>query len=114
MIFDLDRGRLASPPQITPDGRYLSVPIVGTPPGGSSFVQYLALIPLESADMLVGEASEIYETNRGVYHDWSLDGGWLLISDQSFIRLIAPGYDYDQVIHHDIDACHEALWINPQ
>jgi hypothetical protein len=112
-IFDLGRSNPLGLPQITPDGRYLSLYTVGIRPGGPSRIQYLTLIPLESADRLVGGPVEVYEINPGVYHDWSQDGRWLLVSGQSFIRLIAPGYDYDQEIHHDIDACHEALWINP-
>ncbi len=46
--------------------------------------------------------------------DWSLDGNWLaFIRDDNAIGLIAPAYDYQQTILHDVGACTSLAWINP-
>lgn len=60
--------------------------------------------------------TQINETNQYVvrypastiihpYYGWSKDGNWLVIVDQNFIRLIAPGYDYERLIRHDLKNC---------
>jgi len=43
-------------------------------------------------------------------YDWSADGQWLVIADDSFFRLIAPEQDYEQLITHDFDYCIYIKW----
>lgn len=47
------------------------------------------------------------------FYDWSEDGQWLLVVDDGFLRLIAPGHDYERVVTHDFAACRYPAWVNP-
>ena len=45
--------------------------------------------------------------------DWSTNGEWLLsILDDGLLQLIAPDYNYRQVIEHDFGECQMVSWIN--
>jgi hypothetical protein len=47
------------------------------------------------------------------YYDWSADGRWLALVDDGFLRLIAPGHDYERLILHDFSDCWHAAWVDP-
>lgn len=47
--------------------------------------------------------------------DWSANGRWLaLIMNNGAINLIAPGYNYQQLILHDFGNCSSVAWVNPR
>lgn len=48
----------------------------------------------------------------GTTLDWSEDGQWLLIFRDGFLILLAPDYNYKQVIVPDAPGCFDAAWVN--
>ena len=49
-------------------------------------------------------------TFRYPLYDWSADGEWLILVDDGFLRLIAPAYDYERLILHDLHSCSHVAW----
>ena len=47
------------------------------------------------------------------HFDWSADGEWLALVDSGFLRLIAPGHDYELYVPHEYRNCTYTGWINP-
>lgn len=46
--------------------------------------------------------------------DWSMDSNWLAFTrDKNVIGLMAPAYDYQQMILHEEGDCASLAWINP-
>jgi hypothetical protein len=46
--------------------------------------------------------------------DWSRDGNWLAFTrDNNVIGLLAPAYDYQQMIIHEEGNCTSLAWVNP-
>jgi hypothetical protein len=45
------------------------------------------------------------------FFDWSLDGHWLLIVEEAFIKLVAPNEGYERIIPHENGACSYPAWI---
>ncbi len=50
-------------------------------------------------------------TNLGNYA-WSDDGYWLISTDAGIVKLIAPGWGYQQWVPHDFANCRAADWLN--
>ena len=50
--------------------------------------------------------------SRGSILDWSADGQWLLILRDGFLILLAPAYDYKQIIIPGAPGCFNAAWVN--
>jgi hypothetical protein len=48
----------------------------------------------------------------GTTLDWSEDGQWLLVFRDGFLILLAPDYNYQQVIVPDAPGCFDAVWVN--
>ena len=44
--------------------------------------------------------------------DWSDDGQWLITADRDSLLLVAPGYEYQDSIEHDFDACSQIVWAD--
>ncbi|MCP4362005.1 MAG: hypothetical protein GY796_28675 [Chloroflexi bacterium] len=45
--------------------------------------------------------------------DWSADGKWLaLILNNGTINLIAPAYDYQELVLHEMGQCSSIAWVN--
>jgi hypothetical protein len=44
-------------------------------------------------------------------YDWTADSQWLLLNTPNHLKLIAPDYDYQQLIFHDFRGCYEAQWV---
>jgi hypothetical protein len=44
--------------------------------------------------------------------DWSNNGQWLLIADRNYLHLIAPEYEYQELVAHDFDACSHIVWAD--
>ncbi len=45
-------------------------------------------------------------------YEWSVDGQWLLILHDGVLILLAPAYNYKQVIIPDAPGCFNAVWVN--
>ena len=116
-LFEIDLSWSGHGIGFSPDGRFL----VAT----GSFQQESRLrsqnTPLGALhlyDFETGEQQTII-TNGDVSlpsftFDWSLDGNWLaFVRDRNAIGLVAPAYDYQQTIFHDIGDCFSLAWINP-
>ncbi len=50
-------------------------------------------------------------TNLGNFA-WSNDGYWLISTDVGILKLIAPGWGYQQWVSHDFANCRAANWLN--
>jgi voltage-gated potassium channel Kch len=37
---------------------------------------------------------------------------WLILVDDNFLRLVAPAYNYERLITHDLKACSQVAWVN--
>lgn len=112
VLQNLGQHSLNTPLQIYSNGRVLSFGTFGPTNSSSDINQFVRLIPLQPDEMEVGNSFEAYNLNAGFVFDWSLDGRWLLIAEQSRLRLIVPGTDYDETILHGFDNCYQAAWVN--
>ena len=46
-------------------------------------------------------------------YDWSADGQWLaIVLDSQALALVAPAYDYQFLIPHDLGDCSNVAWLN--
>lgn len=45
------------------------------------------------------------------FYDWTPDGRWLAIVEDGFLRLIAPGHDYQKLVTHEMANCLFATWV---
>lgn len=106
------------PGQATASG---NVPFVFSPDG-----RYLSLSRLENPDKnlwrlyvhdLSANETSTYATRYPLYtfrypfYDWSVDGEWLLLVDDGYLRLIAPAHDYYRLILHDLNRCTHVAWV---
>lgn len=117
LLLQLDLSRGEHSLGFSPDGRFLVA--TGSwwpetsPRDGTALFGVLNLVDLETGDQ------RSILTNNLVYFpsftfDWSLDGNWLaFIRDDNVIGLIAPAYDYQQMIFQDAGLCTSLAWINP-
>ncbi|MEW5987215.1 MAG: hypothetical protein AB1791_11315 [Chloroflexota bacterium] len=44
-------------------------------------------------------------------YDWSADGRWLLFLENNDLDLIAPSFDYQLSLPHELEGCSGALWV---
>ncbi|GJM43155.1 MAG: hypothetical protein DHS20C20_34370 [Ardenticatenaceae bacterium] len=117
LLFPLDLSRGEHSLGFSPDGRFLvatgTIQQETTSPGPSLPFGALYLYDLES-----GELKTIL-TNTDLFFpaftfDWSSDGNWLAFSrDNNVIGLLAPAYDYQQMIIHEEGSCTSLAWVNP-
>jgi hypothetical protein len=48
-------------------------------------------------------------------YDWSADGAWLaILANDRAINLVAPDYDYQQLILRPPSTCGAIAWATPQ
>lgn len=47
------------------------------------------------------------------YYDWSKDSNWLVIVEKNYLRLVAPGYNYERLISHSFQTCSHVAWVDP-
>jgi hypothetical protein len=97
------------PFSISGDGRWLMV---------ARFVDpYTNTWELDLHDIASGETKTL-ATNyppypeRFPFYDWSSDWKWLALIDNGFVRLIAPGLDYERVVTHSFAACSYSAWVS--
>ncbi|MAT97396.1 MAG: hypothetical protein CL608_09665 [Anaerolineaceae bacterium] len=117
-LFPVDLSRGEHSLGFSPDGRFLAA--TGTIQqdstslvGENNIFGALHLYDLES-----GELQTIL-VNTDIFFpsftfDWSMDGNWLAFTrDSNVIGLLAPAYDYQQMIVHEEGNCTSLAWINP-
>jgi Tol biopolymer transport system component len=97
----------------SPDGRYLVV--TGPEDGRQLFYEQRNDIYLY--DLTTNQIQTFAGTNPGFAlantYDWSADGQWLVIAQESqTMALVAPAYDYLQLIPHNLGACSNVVWVN--
>ncbi|MBK8901899.1 MAG: hypothetical protein IPM53_11985 [Anaerolineaceae bacterium] len=117
LLFPLDVSRGEHSLGFSPDGRFLIA-------SGSWWqdenrrIDTLPFGVLHLYDLETGDHRTILINNQIYFpaftFDWSLDGTWLaFIRDDNVIGLVAPAYDYQQMLIHDMGTCTSLAWINP-
>ena len=98
LIENLVSDNLAYMPEITRDGRYLSL---------STFDQ--STFRLHVYDF---ETQKTFDID-GVFrqYDWSLNSEWLLLTGGNGLRLVSPGHEYEHLVSRDLPGCYSATWI---
>jgi hypothetical protein len=97
----------------SPNGRYLAT--IGSKRDSNEFnfiSDFLTIHDIEAnhTDDYLYDAAE---NSLNFVFDWSTDGEWLLtILDDGLLQLIAPAYNYRQIIEHDFGECQMVTWIN--
>lgn len=75
------------------------------------------LVPKQSETLVYYDVTAVsalpVSWTTGSSLDWSEDGQWLLIFRDGFLILLAPDYNYKQVIVPDTPGCFSAAWIKP-
>jgi type II secretory pathway pseudopilin PulG len=115
----LDRTPAGLPSAADPNGH---APFVVSSDGRWLTAAYLAE---QGSDSWVILATEIGQDNGFRYSadypgysfnqpffDWSADGRWLLIVDETFIRLVAPEAGYERIVAHDKRNCSYPAWLD--
>lgn len=49
---------------------------------------------------------------RFPFYDWSEDGQWIVLVDRGYLRLVAPAYDYERIVPHDLTECRYPAWVD--
>lgn len=119
IVFQLERegspggdiGQLAPsgylPFSASPDGRWLLISeLSGTDPATRTFL----LHDLQDNETRIISEGETVLPAQFPSYDWSDDGRWLVIAGDKFFRLMAPEYEYEQLVPHDFDYCGYARW----
>ncbi|MEZ4593516.1 MAG: hypothetical protein R3D55_20595 [Chloroflexota bacterium] len=116
LLFPLDISRGEHSLGFSPDGRYLVA--TGAFWEESSRAQESMLFGLLHLYDLTSGAHKSILVNNEVFFpaftfDWSQDGNWLAFTrDDNVIGLMAPAYDYQQMIFHDEGSCISLAWVN--
>lgn len=119
LIFDYDRQTgaaslllrldyhlgLFNPLLFSPDGHWLVVQSFARP----KTAWQLHLYGIATGETHVLTSSYIFAFPG---FDWSADGQWLLRVEGGFLHVLAPAYNYEQMIVHDFPGCNFAAWIN--
>ncbi len=92
---------------VSPDGRWLTVSWLEDK---ATNLWKIQLFDLESGETKIYTTSYPIFTFKRPFYDWSRDGAWLIISEDGFLRLIAPDHDYERIIGHGLVACAYPVW----
>ena len=117
LLLQLDLSRGEHSLGFSPDGRFL-VATGAWWQENNSRIDTSPFGVLHLVDLETGDQRSIVINNLVYFpsftFDWSLDGNWLaFIRDDNVIGLIAPAYDYQQMIFKDVGLCTSLAWINP-
>jgi hypothetical protein len=94
---------------LSPDGRWLMISEL-TEPQTNSWTFQLHNIAQNSTNLLTANFPAY--PARYPFYDWTADGQWLLIVDDGFMRLVAPGHDYQRLVPYEFDSCLFTAWAN--
>lgn len=96
------------PFRLSPDGRWLLVTLLeSTSPTTWSFRLY----DLQEEQALAVNAYYPEYPAQFPFYDWTPDGRWLAIVEDGFLRLIAPGFDYQKLVTHEMADCLFVAWV---
>ena len=117
LLFPLDLSRGEHSLGFSPDGRFLAA----TGSLWQDVAQRNESLPfgvLHLFDFETGNQKDILVNTDTFFpaftFDWSRDGNWLAFTrDNNVISLMAPAYDYQQMIFHEEGNCTSLAWINP-
>lgn len=97
------------PFRLSPDGRWLLVTLLASPsPTTWSFQLY----DLQEGETLSLNAYYPAYPSKFAFYDWTPDGRWLVIVEDGYLRLIAPGHGYQKLVSHRLDDCLYVAWVN--
>jgi dipeptidyl aminopeptidase/acylaminoacyl peptidase len=117
-LFPVDLSRGEHSLGFSPDGRFLAATGAIQQDSTSLVGQNNIFGALHLYDLENGELQTIL-VNTDIFFpsfafDWSRDGNWLAFTrDSNVIGLLAPAYDYQQMIIHEEGNCTSLAWINP-
>ncbi len=98
----------------SPDGRYLVTTGAQRESNELNFVSDFITIHTIASNQTHTYLFDASDNNLSFVFDWSADGNWLLtILDNGLLQLIAPDYNYRQVISHEFGECQMVSWVNP-
>ena len=116
LLFPIDVSRGEHALGFSPDGRYIVATgaLLQNANRGQDNMLFGAM---HFYDLTTGEHNSILVNNEVFFpaftFDWSQDGNWLaFIRDNNVIGLMAPAYDYQQMIFHTEGNCISLAWIN--
>ncbi|MCP5099940.1 MAG: hypothetical protein GY943_30675, partial [Chloroflexi bacterium] len=96
----------------SPDGRYLTTTRNITDGGFDETSDFISLHEVDTGttqDFLYDSPDSF----SAFVFDWSDDGNWMItILDEGVLQLMAPEYNYRQLIEHDFGVCQSVAWIN--
>lgn len=97
-----------SPFRLSPDGRWLMVTyLVNRNPTEWAF----ELFDLREEEDQQLAVSYPHYPARFPFYDWTPDGRWLVIVEDGYLRLVAPGSQYERLTPYHFDACYYAAWV---
>jgi len=97
-----------SPFRLSPDGRWLMVTyLVNRNPTEWAF----ELFDLREEEDQQLAVSYPHYPARFPFYDWTPDGRWLVIVEDGYLRLAAPGSQYERLTPYHFDACYYAAWV---
>lgn len=99
---------------LSPDGRYLVTNSTQSDESArnyyNTFITIHDIVQNQTQNFLFDGS----DAAPGLPFDWSADGNWLLtILDNGLLQLIAPEYNYKQVLAHELGDCQSVAWVNP-
>ncbi|KAA3664161.1 MAG: hypothetical protein DWQ04_07125 [Chloroflexi bacterium] len=98
----------------SPDGRFLVTTSAIRENNDLDFISDFITIHDIDQNETVNTLFDASDDNINFVFDWSADGNWLLtILDDGLLQLIAPDYNYRQVIEHEFGDCQMVSWVNP-
>ncbi len=97
------------PFRLSPDGRWLLTTLLASP---SPTVWTFHLSDLQQERSLEFNAYYPQYPAQYPFYDWTADGRWLAIVEDGFLRLIAPGYDYQKLVSHRLNDCFYVAWVD--
>lgn len=89
---------------LSPDGRWLTAAIYDLDSNVRTLYVYDTAQGMVESFMANGRATPGY--------DWSADGRWLLFLQDKGLDLMAPPFDYQLSLPHELEGCSGALWVD--
>lgn len=92
--------------RFSPNGRLLI--FTGNNPASSSF----SAVTIDILNLDTKQERHLITTDGWFNQDWSADGYWLVRLYDQYLLLMAPAYNYEQIIPGNFKGCGNAIWVN--